>query len=749
MAENKNEDEKFECYICKFERWKLKEEETTCSFFTRTHKFVDESTGNVTSYYACHRDGNYESESTGQRSLKSQGSCKIGGACPAKMKVKVSSESLQIDVDYTSTHFGHAAEPGHERIPKHGRAIIIEKLKNKVPPKAIVDDIRDSTPTTSRLAQTTARDVRNIKLAAGINEEHKLHPDDHTSVHLWINRLKETNQVLYHKAQGETDQQNPNLNVKDFILVFQTPEQSKLFKKFCHVDPNETGSGIVCIDSTHGMGYGFELTTIMSIDELGNGFPVAQMISSSVNTDTLTIFFQCLRNKHGKIQCSVFMSDDFNAFSNAWSNVMEDTSYTKLLCTWHVDRAWQSKLNMKCEDSRQLYRELKTLQMEADSATFEIAMQGLMKKVEETENLQQYKKYIEKYYRSRESWAYCYRANLHMNTNMFLEAFHKKLKHAYFDGKIIKRLDKSLYLLLKLLKDVSIERDIKLMKNTPSYRVRKIEKSHRESFHIPHGDVEVVEPKMWSVKSQSCEAYYIVEQLQEDCTVYNNGPCKIRCSICHVCVHMFKCNCVSALVGPGLCKHMHSVVRKFFMSLKLLDKPELLTQQDINEEYTSGSKVINEQENESNLATLTAQSIVKLCHTKLPYATNPEQVSNVLGELQRIEKNLEAMETSTKDGFKTVKEPAVMTSSNQRNIDPQPRFQSVKRKKKSSKLSLKRPTVSEQYSTIDRLVKLGPAAANYQDGLLHLQILNLQNKSRTQNFNEIYDRNARKKKWIG
>ncbi|KAF4522764.1 hypothetical protein B566_EDAN012354 [Ephemera danica] len=190
-------------------------------------------------------DGYFESLSTGQCVLKSQGSCKINATCPAKMTAKFSSKLNLIFVEYISTHVGHDAEPGHERIPRHGREMIIEKLKNKIPPRVIIDDIRDNIPEKSRLSKATTKDLRNMKFAAGIDKEHKLHPDDATSVHLWIER-----------------------------------------------------------------------------------------------------------NVHGKIKCSIFMSDDFPAFSNAWSSVMEDNSFRKLLCTWHVDRAWQNRINLKTEEDK-------------------------------------------------------------------------------------------------------------------------------------------------------------------------------------------------------------------------------------------------------------------------------------------------------------------------------------------------------------------------------------------------------------
>lgn len=39
------------------------------------------------------------------------------------------------------------------------------------------------------------------------------------------------------------------------------------------------------------------------------------------------------------------MSDDAQQYYNAWSGVFETKETNKLLCAWHVDRAWQIALN--------------------------------------------------------------------------------------------------------------------------------------------------------------------------------------------------------------------------------------------------------------------------------------------------------------------------------------------------------------------------------------------------------------------
>ena len=51
-----------------------------------------------------------------------------------------------------------------------------------------------------------------------------------------------------------------------------------------------------------------------------------------------------------------------------------------------------------------------------------------------------------------ESWAYCYRKGMGINTNMIVEAFHRVFKYNYLKGKNNKRVDNCLFNHLKYTK---------------------------------------------------------------------------------------------------------------------------------------------------------------------------------------------------------------------------------------------------------------------------------------------------------
>lgn len=54
--------------------------------------------------------------------------------------------------------------------------------------------------------------------------------------------------------------------------------------------------------------------------------------------------------------------------------------------------------------------------------------------------------FIRNYVHRPEVWAYCNRMRLGINTNMYLESFHKTLRHFYLEGKKVKELMEQLML---------------------------------------------------------------------------------------------------------------------------------------------------------------------------------------------------------------------------------------------------------------------------------------------------------------
>ena len=58
---------------------------------------------------------------------------------------------------------------------------------------------------------------------------------------------------------------------------------------------------------------------------------------------TLTEFFKSIKAMVRNLNPKFFMSDCANHFYNAWISVFEGRPH-KLMCTWHIDKAWGKKL---------------------------------------------------------------------------------------------------------------------------------------------------------------------------------------------------------------------------------------------------------------------------------------------------------------------------------------------------------------------------------------------------------------------
>lgn len=125
----------------------------------------------------------------------------------------------------------------------------------------------------------TRKDIHNIKISYHINvSEGVKHGNDAMSVDLWTKQCEqeENNPILLYKKQGIEDNMY-GLMVVDFCLVIMTDFQKSMFKQF--------GDNIIAVDGTHGLNnYAFELTSILVVDEFGEGIPVAFMFTNRRDT---------------------------------------------------------------------------------------------------------------------------------------------------------------------------------------------------------------------------------------------------------------------------------------------------------------------------------------------------------------------------------------------------------------------------------------------------------------------------------
>ncbi|KAF2904455.1 hypothetical protein ILUMI_01716, partial [Ignelater luminosus] len=201
----------------------------------------------------------------------------------------------------------------------------------------------------SRKDLLTRKDINNIKQCFKIDvvngvilfnfsapcRFHVRHENDAVSVDIWVEGYQKTS-FVYYKKQGDD---HPILDSTDFCLIFMNAFQEHLLRTF--------GNHIIGIDSTHGLNsYNFELTTIMVLDEFGEGLPGACMFSNRKDVVVNELFFCKIKERIGTLSPVTFMTDITTVFYNARIAVMGPVEH-QLFCSWHVDRAWRSAKKTK------------------------------------------------------------------------------------------------------------------------------------------------------------------------------------------------------------------------------------------------------------------------------------------------------------------------------------------------------------------------------------------------------------------
>ena len=184
-------------------------------------------------------------------------------------------------------------------------------------------------------ARNFQRENTNIKRSYGLYEI-KRHPNDQQSVLSWIEEWShsEYNPILFHKLQGEEDTEE-GLSTEDFMIIVQSDVQRAIAEKF-------SANGLCC-DSTHGTTvYDFYLTTLLCVNEFGEGFPIAWYLSNHEDRSFMRKFFEKVKASCCPISPAWFMSDLATQYYNTFSAVNQ-CQPKRLFCTWYVDKAWKDE----------------------------------------------------------------------------------------------------------------------------------------------------------------------------------------------------------------------------------------------------------------------------------------------------------------------------------------------------------------------------------------------------------------------
>lgn len=536
----------------------------------------------------------------------------------------------------------------------------------------------------------TRQDVDNIKRSFQLEiQDGVRHNNDAVSVDLWVAECRgdksEFNPILFYKQQGQSMQDFQDF---DFCLIIMNDIQASLLTTF--------GTNIIAIDGTHGLNnYDFEMTTIMIVDDCNEGFPVSFMFTNRKDTFIQQIFFNAVKEKVGVIACKVFMSDITSVYYNAWIQVMGAVPQ-QLYCSWHVDRAWNQNLSkIQNKETRDLvYKTIKFLQTSTDINTscFKKKLSVAVEHMLQDHETRDFGVYFNTYYVGIcEKWAYCYRKECGINTNMRLESMHKVIKYFYLDGKCVKRLDKGLHATLRYVRDKIIGRIIQHTKGKQSIHSRRINQRHRlaltSSFNISAENNQT-----WIVSSSEKD-YSVTKNIE-----LTSKCCNLVCQFCNICIHSFTCNCPDFFMMSTICKHIHYVVYKTDKQLTI-NRVQLM---EVNKETAVGVEHCMNYLSKSN-PTVNSDTIKSNLLTKLSALQTKVHLidiskmedcalSQVMSHLNNIDALLQLKRDTTFDNNFT----SVSEVSPNKTINPQLRFISTKRKRhRGNDKTIKKPNKDE------------------------------------------------------
>jgi len=295
---------------------------------------------------------------------------------------------------------------------------------------------------------------------------------------------------------------------------------------------------------------------------------VAFCLSNRSDKAIFQLFFDKIKYKLGVINCKVFMPDDASAFYNNWVAVMGSVEH-RLLCTWHVDKNWRQnlcKISGGPEKKVLVYETFIIILQTTSVDEFHNYIENFLQNLKQDNDTKIFGVYFEKYYSRRpECWAYCFRLRLGINTNMYLESFHKILKHIYLEGKRVKRLDKTIHALMKFSRDSLYKRLIKLTKYVPTEKIQTVRQSHNTSELIKLEQIQILEnEKGYIIQSLSnhSQQHFIIKT-NEMCTY----PSCLKCKKCNICIHTYQCSCIDNVIKANICKHIHACAREFLERL--------------------------------------------------------------------------------------------------------------------------------------------------------------------------------------
>ncbi|XP_049791830.1 uncharacterized protein LOC126199117 [Schistocerca nitens] len=198
------------------------------------------------------------------------------------------------------------------------------------------------------------------------------------------------------------------------------------------------------------------------------------------------------------------------------------------------------------------------------------SLQKALQKLSSDPDTSEFASYFKTHYEGNvECWAYCHRMYAGLNTNMHVESMHRTLKEIHGNARQIKRLNKGISTLMSLVTAMMFDWLIANVKGKVTSTVQDIRNKHKTSLLMDKDLITEVDGG-WEVPSTSSSEVYIVKDNRVNC------ECKLKCSVCNVCIHRYYCTCMDYSIRFSMYKHIHTVCRDDSVGENPLQSPEAL-----------------------------------------------------------------------------------------------------------------------------------------------------------------------------
>lgn len=224
--------------------------------------------------------------------------CKASISCTSHLVLTI--KEGKHFVKYCTHHSSHEVQSQFLRVSDNTKEMIEDKLRNGVSHKNILDSIRKECDVGFNSSKyCSKKTIDNMIAKLGIGKEYILDKSDALSVNSLVQKNSES--YFLYKPMGVVDANYPDAAAEDFMLGFMCKEQQEVL-----VECMDSPISVVCIDSTHGTNaYQIKLTTLLTVNAIGSGVPVAFFFSTKEDEHAIGYFLSGVKKLVGKLRPKV------------------------------------------------------------------------------------------------------------------------------------------------------------------------------------------------------------------------------------------------------------------------------------------------------------------------------------------------------------------------------------------------------------------------------------------------------------